>query len=92
MLLLTYDITDDKLRTKFSEFIQQYGDRVQYSVYKIKNSDRVLNNIQLTINKKFAKRFSKTDSVYIFAICEGCKKKVLKFGNSVYEDKEVIYF
>ena len=38
MLLLTYDISDDKVRTDFSTFIQQYGERVQYSVYKIKNS------------------------------------------------------
>lgn len=91
MLLVTYDITDDKLRGKFADFLSKYGERVQFSVFKIRNSQRVLNNISVEIDKKFKKKFSDTDSVYIFMICEACKQKVLKFGNAVYEDKEVVY-
>ena len=91
MLLLTYDISDDKVRTDFSTFIQQYGERVQYSVYKIKNSNRVLTNISIEIKHNFLKRFKNTDSVYVFKVCEACKKQVLKFGSATYEDKDVVY-
>lgn len=91
MLLITYDITDDKLRTKFAEFLSQYGERVQFSVFRIRNSQRILNNIEVEIEKKYRKRFKDTDSVYVFMICEACKQRVMKFGNAVYEDKEVLY-
>jgi len=91
MLLLTYDISDDKVRSEFSNFIQKYGQRVQYSVYKIKNSRRLLDNISVEIEKTFIKKFKNTDSVYVFMICDACQKRVLKFGSATYEDKEVIY-
>ncbi len=45
MFLVVYDIADDKLRTRFSKYLSQYGRRLQYSVFEIANSDRVLGNI-----------------------------------------------
>ncbi len=92
MLLVTYDISNTKKRTKFSKFLEKYGNRVQYSVFKIKNSKRILNIITATIEQKFAKYFEAQDSIYIFTICEGCNAKVHKYGYAVYEDKDVIYF
>jgi CRISPR-associated protein Cas2 len=92
MLLITYDISNDKKRTKFSKFIEQYGNRVQYSVFKVKNSKRILNIITSTIEKKFAKGFTPEDSIYIFHVCEGCEKRVAKYGHAVYEDMDVIHF
>ncbi|RMD76639.1 CRISPR-associated endonuclease Cas2 [Candidatus Dojkabacteria bacterium] len=92
MILLTYDISDDKLRTKFSKFLEKYGFRLQFSVFKIKNSRRVLDVIKLEIEKRFAKKFTNTDSIYIFEICEGCEKKTTKFGFAKHEDEDVVYF
>ena len=65
MILISYDIRDDKLRTKFSKFILKYGDRLQYSVYEIKNSERLLKIIKSEIEFKFSKLFSEDDSVII---------------------------
>jgi CRISPR-associated protein Cas2 len=92
MLLVTYDISNNKKRTKFAKFLEEYGSRVQYSVFRVKNSKRVLNIITTTIEKKFAKHFTPEDSVYIFHVCEGCNTKVQKFGYAVYEDQDVVYF
>ena len=92
MLLVTYDISNDKKRTRFAKFLSQYGDRIQYSVFKIRNSKRLLNIIRTNIEKKYAKDFSPEDTVYIFNMCEGCNSKVLKYGYAVYEDKDVVYF
>ena len=91
MLLITYDITDDRLRGKFAKYLLQYGERIQFSVFRIKNSRRVLNNIMIEIEKKYQKKFKQTDSVYIFFSCETCANRTLKFGNAVYEDKEIVY-
>lgn len=92
MLLVTYDISDTKKRTKFSKFLEQHGSRVQYSVFRVKNSKRILNIITSTIEQKFAKHFTGEDSIYIFSICDGCNKKAFKYGHAVYEDKDVVYF
>jgi CRISPR-associated protein Cas2 len=44
MIILSYDISNDKLRTKFSKFISKFGHRIQFSVYEIDNSATMLTN------------------------------------------------
>ena len=68
MIILTYDIQEDSLRTEFSKFILSYGRRLQYSVYEIKNSKRILELVQEEIKNRFEKRFNQGDSVLIFKI------------------------
>ena len=77
MLLITYDFSNDKVRTKFSRFLCKFGTRIQYSVFQIKNSPRVLNNITSEIEMKYKKQFGNCDSILIFKICEGCDKKIM---------------
>ena len=57
MLLVSYDISDDKLRTKFAKFLKKFGYRLQYSVFQVTNSQRVLENITAEINNTFGKKF-----------------------------------
>lgn len=45
MIIVSYDISDNKVRGRFAKFLMQYGDRLQYSVYEIQNSERILNII-----------------------------------------------
>ena len=92
MILISYDISSNKLRTRFSKFLEQYGDRIQCSVFKIQNSKRVLKNITQEIEHKYKKQFTYNDSIYIFPICESCTKKIIKYGQAVYEDQDVVYF
>lgn len=88
MIIVSYDISNDKLRSKFSRFLEKYGRRLQYSVFEIKNSDRVLNIIVSNINAKFAKKFKQSDSVIIFRLRTGYE--VLKFGFAANDDKDLI--
>ena len=48
------------------KYIKQYGHMLQYSVYEIDNSERILSNIINDIKNKFEKTFDDQDSVYIF--------------------------
>jgi len=91
MLIVSYDITSNKTREKFSKFLKQFGNKIQYSVYSIKNSDRILNNILAEIECTFKKRFKKTDSVLIFSTCLACDKKIIRFGSAVHEEKDIVY-
>jgi len=80
MFIVSYDFTDDKRRAKFSKFLKKYGRRIQYSVFEIKNSNRILSNIIKEIDMNFKTDFTKSDSIVIFRICEGCKSKIKRYG------------
>ena len=90
MFLVSYDISDNKLRTRFSKFLKKYGQPIQFSVYKIKNSKRLLIIIQTEVDLLYKTQFKQSDSVYIFKICEGCQKHIKKYGYAVFEEKNVI--
>ena len=72
MLIVSYDISNDKLRAKFSKLLEKHGRRLQYSVFEIKNSERILKLILTEIEKKFAPKFEITDSILIFPINPNC--------------------
>jgi CRISPR-associated protein Cas2 len=88
MLLVSYDISDDKLRTHFSKFLGKFGYRLQYSVFEIKNSDRILENITTQIETYFGKQFEQTDSVIIFILSKTCEK--IKYGYAKNSDEDLI--
>lgn len=88
MIIISYDISNNKKRSKFNKFIKRFGRMIQYSVYEIDNSERILNNIITEINNKFINEFDETDSVYIFKMGRSCE--IHKFGYPKHEDDELI--
>lgn len=92
MIIVTYDISNDKKRTKFSKFLEQYGDRIQFSVFAFKNSSRVLNNIVTEIEHRYGRYFGKEDSVFVMQTCKTCDSKIKKYGNAKHYEKDVVYF
>ncbi len=92
MLIVSYDFANDKTRTKFSKFLEKYGRRMQYSVFSIRNSSRILRNITTEIDTRYSKSFKKTDSIVIFSVCLGCKGKIIRYGCAKHEIENVVYF
>ena len=88
MILISYDIKDDKLRTKFSKFIKKFGFRVQYSVFEITNSKRILDNIMVDIKGKFETQFSQEDSVIIIETGGSCR--ITRFGYAKTEEQDIV--
>ena len=86
MLLVSYDISNDKVRTRFSKFLSKFGFRLQYSVFEINNSSTVLRNIQAEIENTYVKHFTEEDSIIIFNLSETCTKTC--YGYAKNEDKE----
>ena len=60
LVLISYDISNDKLRTRFNRFIRKYGGKLQFSVYEIDNSPTILDNI---VNEMEAKTLAFMDFV-----------------------------
>lgn len=90
MLVISYDISDDKLRNKFSKMLTKNGAiRLQYSVYEVNNTQRVLDNIVVIIEEKYSKKFCGGDSVIIFDVSS---VKLKKYGNAIHRDVDVVFF
>lgn len=90
MLVISYDIADNKLRNRFSKMLTKQGAiRLQYSVYEVNNSKRVLDVLKIKIEHSFAKKFGGGDSIFIFTTDE---KEAIKYGNAIHRDQDLIYF
>lgn len=90
MIIISYDITNTKLRTSFSKMLKKNGAiRLQMSVYEVNNTKRVMDNIKIEIEQRFSGKFDGGDSVVIF---ETLNSKTIKYGNAVHRDSEILYF
>lgn len=89
MLVISYDIADNRLRNHFSKMLTKSGAiRLQYSVYEFNNTKRLINNLQIQIQEKYMPRFSGGDSVMIF----DCNNNdIIKYGNAIHRDKDGIF-
>lgn len=89
MIIISYDISDDLLRGRFQRMITKYGAiRLQYSVYEVNNTNRVLGNIKLKI-EQFAKYFNAADSIVIFEVD---RDNLIKYGNAIHRDTDIVFF
>ena len=88
MVVVSYDISNDKLRTKFAKYLWRFGHRLQYSVFEIDNSEKIVNNIVNDLKNKYEKSFSQEDSVIIFKLSSSCE--VLRFGYAKNDEKDFI--
>lgn len=87
VIIVTYDISDNKLRSHFSKFLEKYGVRVQFSVYEIQNSKRVLDIVLNAIEMKFKKRFEGGDSIYVF---KANHDETIRYGSAGLIDNNLI--
>ena len=88
MLIVSYDISDDKVRARFARFLEKFGGRLQYSIFEIKNSSRILDNIRAEIKNKFEKQFGEEDSVMIFLLSKQCK--IERYGYAKHDEEQLI--
>lgn len=77
IVLITYDITDDKRRTKVHDFLKDFGLNTQKSVFEcdIDEAGIKLIRIYCKDNLDLAR-----DSVRIYKICNRCINKVVISG------------
>lgn len=89
MIIISYDIKNNKIRTKFAKMLRSQGAiRLQFSVYEVNNTQRIIDNIRLQIVDRFSKLFTGADSVLIF---DAPNAKIQKFGNAIHRDQDVAY-
>lgn len=89
MIIVSYDISDDKMRTNFSKMLKKHGAiRLQFSVYEVVNTKRVMDNLVTKI-EAYSKHFTFDDSVIIFDVNSDM---LTKYGNAIHQDQPVVFF
>jgi len=85
--VISYDITDDKRRNKVAKCLENYGIRVQYSVFEVICEEEIINKIISELNEIINPN---EDSVRIYLLCSNCVSKIAIIGcGEVTKDLEV---
>lgn len=87
-LLVVYDISNDRRRTKLHKKLLDFGNPVQYSVFECLLEKKDVGKMKSAV-KRIAR--GKLDHVRFYKICGACQKKIEIIGRSeVSKDAEVI--
>lgn len=71
--LLSYDVRDDRRRRRAARLLEGYGERVQYSVFRIHCTPRQL----LRIRWELAREMDKVDSLLVIPVPDAVARKIL---------------
>jgi len=85
--IISYDIPDDRRRTKLANVLLDFGERVQYSVFEAALDGKLFDNLLRRINNEINEQ---EDSVRIYPMCAICEKGIMVLGKGhILEDKDV---
>ena len=89
LYVVSYDISENKVRKKVSDTLGDYGYRVQYSVFECRVPQTKYKEMYARLVKLVT---SPGDSVRFYMICENCAAKVRTIGVKIDrpEDEDVI--
>jgi len=75
--LVCYDIPDTPRRTRIARCLDDYGGRVQYSVFEMVLDHRLFDNLVAVLTTLVE---PSQDRVIIYPICAACQKKAVFLG------------
>ena len=88
--LVAYDISNDKKRKKLGDIFEEFGFRVNYSVFEIELNKTKLNKLLKDIEHKQLYN-KKQDSIRFYHICKNCESKSFELCNKpdIFEEIEL---
>jgi CRISPR-associated protein Cas2 len=86
LYIISYDIPNDRRRTKVAKLLLGFGQRVQYSVFECyldKKQILLLRTRLLNLAKE------EEDNVRIYDLCDGCERRVESIGREGPREEDV---
>ena len=78
LYVISYDISQDKIRTKIAKELENYGVRIQYSVFECELDQK---RFQQLYHKLLMQMKEIEDgSIRIYRICTTCRNKIITIG------------
>lgn len=86
-VVVSYDVVNDRRRNKIADTLENYGTRVQKSVFECILEPPRLANLIKEVTKLLEE---KEDTLRVYRLCDGCLSRVLVYGiGELTKDKEV---
>jgi len=88
LVLVVYDIPDDKRRTKLATFLEGYGRRVQYSVFECFLELQEMRQLYQALQRRVK---PEEDSVRLYWITRDAFQRALSIGDPPLEEPPSFY-
>ena len=87
-VVVSYDVVDDRKRTKIAKAMKSYGERVQKSVFECRIDDQQFIRMKKTLESIMDMN---EDSVRFYFLCKGCVDRIEISGwGTVTQDENLI--
>ncbi|HKI04419.1 MAG TPA: CRISPR-associated endonuclease Cas2 [Thermoanaerobaculia bacterium] len=88
LILLSYDVPDNRRRTRLAHALKDFGKRVQYSVFECRLQPKQLDQLRERVRSLIS---PEEDSLRIYAFCRECEGRIesLGTGEVLLEDPDV---
>jgi CRISPR-associated protein Cas2 len=80
IVLVAYDISNDRTRATFHEFLKEYGLNTQKSVFECDVDEQAIRDI---LARAASLVDEETDSVRLYRICAACARRTVISGQGI---------
>jgi CRISPR-associated protein Cas2 len=87
-VVITYDISEDKRRTKIHKVLKSYGQWMQFSVFECDLTETQYARLRLRLSKLIKPN---QDSIRFYFLCACCKNKVERIGGEQVRDDSIFF-
>ena len=87
-IVVSYDISDDKRRTKIHKTLSSYGQWMQYSLFECSLSETEYAKLRARLSKLIK---SEEDSIRFYFLCGCCQGKIERIGGEQPMDTTVFF-
>ena len=87
-VIVSYDISEDKRRTKIHKILKSYGQWVQYSVFECQLTNTQYAKLRSRLHKLIK---PDTDSIRFYFLCGCCFPKIERIGGEQPRDESIFF-
>jgi CRISPR-associated protein Cas2 len=87
-VVITYDISEDKRRTKIHKVLKSYGQWMQFSVFECDLTETQYARLRLRLSKLIK---PDQDSIRFYFLCACCKDKVERIGGEQVREDSIFF-
>jgi len=87
-IVISYDVPDNKRRTKIHKALKSYGQWMQYSVFECRLTTTQLAKLQARLSQLIE---PKDDSIRFYYLCEACNRRIERIGGQMPRDESIFF-
>ncbi|HIK56243.1 MAG TPA: CRISPR-associated endonuclease Cas2 [Synechococcales cyanobacterium M55_K2018_004] len=86
--VISYDVTDDKRRTKIHKVLKSYGQWMQYSVFECELTETQYAKLRSRLSTLIKPQH---DSIRFYSLCRSCHHKIERIGGEMPRDESIFF-